>query len=86
MKRFFTLAIACMLLAGCDQPDTQRSYILTTASTGGTFYPVGVAISTLVKMKLQDSLGISMSAINSAGSGGSSAAAPAPRARDARRR
>ncbi|RNF33603.1 TAXI family TRAP transporter solute-binding subunit [Paracoccus methylarcula] len=45
------------------------SYILATASTGGTYYPVGVALSTLVKVKLEPDTGISLSAINSAGSG-----------------
>lgn len=44
-------------------------YILATASTGGTFYPVGVALSTMAKVKLQPTENISMSAINSAGSG-----------------
>ncbi len=46
-----------------------RSYILTTATTGGTYYPVGVALATLIKVKLQPKQKISMSAINSAGSG-----------------
>lgn len=46
-----------------------RQYILTTAGTGGTFYPVGVALATLAKMELQDEYGIDMSAISSAGSG-----------------
>ncbi len=46
-----------------------RSYLLTTASTGGTYYPVGVALSTLIKVKLQPTHKIGMSAINSAGSG-----------------
>ncbi len=46
-----------------------RSYLLTTASTGGTYYPVGVALSTLIKVKLQPTHNIGMSAINSAGSG-----------------
>lgn len=45
-----------------------RSYILTTATTGGTYYPVGVALGTLAKMRLQPTHGISLSAINSAGS------------------
>ncbi|MEM1344795.1 MAG: TAXI family TRAP transporter solute-binding subunit [Pseudomonadota bacterium] len=43
-------------------------YILATASTGGTYYPVGVAIATLTKVKLQPKQKIGMSAINSAGS------------------
>lgn len=46
-----------------------RNYLLATASTGGTYYPVGVAISTLTKVKLQPTHKIGMSAINSAGSG-----------------
>ena len=44
-------------------------YLLATASTGGTYYPVGVALSTLVKIKLQPTHNINLSAINSAGSG-----------------
>ncbi len=47
----------------------ERNYLLATASTGGTYYPVGVALSTLVKVKLQPKQKIGMSAINSAGSG-----------------
>ncbi len=46
-----------------------KDYILATASTGGTYYPVGVAIATLTKIKLQPTQKISLSAINSAGSG-----------------
>lgn len=46
-----------------------EDYLLATASTGGTYYPVGVAIATLVKVRLQDANGINMSAISSAGSG-----------------
>lgn len=46
-----------------------KSYILATATTGGTYYPVGVALATLVKVKLQPKHKIGMSAINSAGSG-----------------
>lgn len=46
-----------------------RQYILATATTGGTYYPVGVAIATLSKIKLEPSNGFSLSAISSAGSG-----------------
>ncbi len=46
-----------------------QNFILATASTGGTYYPVGVAIATLTKVKLQPKKKIGMSAINSAGSG-----------------
>ncbi len=45
------------------------NYLLATASTGGTYYPVGVALATLTKVKLQPKQKIGMSAINSAGSG-----------------
>ncbi|MEJ6476971.1 TAXI family TRAP transporter solute-binding subunit [Pseudoalteromonas piscicida] len=49
--------------------DKDRSYILATASSGGTFYPVGVAIATLTKLKVTPQHGMSVSAITSAGSG-----------------
>ena len=54
---------------GSAQAPAEQNYLLATASTGGTYYPVGVAIATLVKVKLQASDGINMSAISSAGSG-----------------
>jgi TRAP transporter TAXI family solute receptor len=47
----------------------QESYILSTATTGGTYYPVGVALATLVKVKLEPKAKISLAAISSAGSG-----------------
>lgn len=47
----------------------ERNYLMATASTGGTYYPVGVALSTLVKVKLQPTQKIGLSAISSAGSG-----------------
>ncbi len=55
--------------AGLVQAEDKRSYILATASTGGTYYPVGVALATLTKVKLEPQHHIAMSAINSAGSG-----------------
>lgn len=56
-------------LGGASMANDERAYILSTATTGGTYYPVGVALATLVKVKLQPSDQISMAAINSAGSG-----------------
>jgi len=44
-------------------------YILNTASTGGTYHPVGTAISTLSKVKLLPAHNFSLTAVNSAGSG-----------------
>jgi hypothetical protein len=64
------LAVAGSLaVAGGATAQDDTNYILSTASTGGTYYPVGVALSTLTKVKLQPDHGIGMSAINSAGSG-----------------
>ncbi|MBM9604758.1 TAXI family TRAP transporter solute-binding subunit [Desulfopila inferna] len=67
----FTAAIitAGILFGGSAQALEEKNYLLATASTGGTYYPVGVAISTLTKVKLQPTMKIGMSAINSAGSG-----------------
>ena len=45
-----------------------QNYLLATASTGGTYYPVGVALATLTKVKVQPKHRSSISAINSAGS------------------
>lgn len=44
-------------------------YILNTASTGGTYHPVGTAIATLSKVKLLPKSKFSLTAVNSAGSG-----------------
>ena len=44
-------------------------YVLNTASTGGTYHPVGTAISTLSKVKLLPGEEFSLTAVNSAGSG-----------------
>jgi len=49
--------------------EDSRSYLLGTGTTGGTYYPVGVAIATMVKVKLEPKAKIAMSAITSAGSG-----------------
>lgn len=70
LKHFVVAALTVgFLLAGSLHATEGKNYLLATASTGGTYYPVGVAISTLTKVKLQPKLKIGMSAINSAGSG-----------------
>lgn len=70
-RRFLTgaLAAAVIAVAGGSAQAQERSYILATATTGGTFYPVGVALATLTKVKLEPKHKISISAISSAGSG-----------------
>ncbi len=65
-------ALAASLAIGATagaSAQENRSYILSTASTGGTYYPVGVAIAAMTKTRLEPSTGIGMSAISSAGSG-----------------
>mgnify|MGYP000279175689 CR=1 FL=1 len=62
-------ALALTMTAAAPLHAQGADYILATASTGGTYYPVGVALATLIKVKLQPSQGIGMSAISSAGSG-----------------
>lgn len=44
------------------------TYILSTATTGGTYYPVGVALATLTKQVLEPEHGLALAAISSAGS------------------
>jgi len=63
------MALMGGLLPGETKAQEAQDYLLATASTGGTYYPVGVALATLVKVKLQPKDKIGMSAINSAGSG-----------------
>ena len=74
-------ARACVLLAtaaavvsmiaspASAQAPKERSYLLATATTGGSYYPIGVALATLTKVKLQPKYNMSLSAITSAGSG-----------------
>ncbi|WP_138468950.1 TAXI family TRAP transporter solute-binding subunit [Poseidonocella sp. HB161398] len=59
---------AAAAIAAVPVAAEEASYILATASTGGTYYPVGVALSTLIKVKLEPAEKIGMSAISSAGS------------------
>ena len=65
------LAMMAVLGLGLSMPgaaEEKRSYVLATATVGGTYYPVGVALTTLIKVKLQSVHGIDMSAIDTAGS------------------
>lgn len=60
------LLLSSLLISCSDQAGTRRTYVLTTGTTGGTFYPVGVALSTLVTSEAE--AGFSLTAISSAGS------------------
>lgn len=70
-KKIAAVTAVCVgLFSGTSlQAQESKNFLLATASTGGTYYPVGVALSTLTKVKLQPKEKIGMSAINSAGSG-----------------
>ena len=61
--------IAAAVLASSVPAMANKDYVMMTASTGGTFHPVGVAIATMSKVKLQPKEGFSLTAVNSAGSG-----------------
>ena len=70
MNHFKTAIVAASIaMTGVSAHAEDANYILATASTGGTYYPVGVALATLAKVKLEPREGIGMSAISSAGSG-----------------
>lgn len=66
--RKLSCLLTLVLLSGCGDNLGVRPYVLTTATTGGTFYPVGVAIATIAHAQLSETNGISMTAISSAGS------------------
>lgn len=65
-----TVVAAALLSAGLVGTATaDTDYVLNTASTGGTYHPVGTAIATLSKVKLLPKQKFSLTAVNSAGSG-----------------
>jgi TRAP transporter TAXI family solute receptor len=61
-----SLSVVAMRPNHCQAAE---SLIIATATTGGTYYPVGVAIGTLTSIKLAKAHKITATAINSAGSG-----------------
>jgi len=74
MRRFgqncFILVLAfALIVVGNLFAVKKIRLILATATTGGTYYPVGVAIATLTTNNLDTTDDISMTAITSAGSG-----------------
>lgn len=72
VKKFTLAAVAAAtlgLFTATASVAQDTDYILNTASTGGTYHPVGTAISTLSKVKLLPSEKFSLTAVNSAGSG-----------------
>jgi len=63
-----TLAAGTLSLLAVTGTAQANDYILNTASTGGTYHPVGTAIATLSKVKLLPAHDFSLTAVNSAGS------------------
>ncbi|NKB32821.1 MAG: TAXI family TRAP transporter solute-binding subunit [Pseudomonadales bacterium] len=56
-----------LLFASCtDQAGQRQTYVLTTGTTSATYYPVGVALATLVSAR--EEANFSLTAISSAGS------------------
>ena len=74
MKRRSLLTLGAAVVAGSLMTSgtavaNAKDYVLNTASTGGTYHPVGTAIATLSKVKLLPKKKFSLTAVNSAGSG-----------------
>lgn len=76
LRRSLVKATTAIVLAGIlgsfhtgSAAAQDRDYRLATAGVGGTYYPVGVALSALIKIRLQPKQGIDLSAVTSAGSG-----------------
>lgn len=65
---FGLLAVALLQTSCSGELAGDRPYVLATATVGGTYYPVGVALATISKSKLYADHGISLAAISSAGS------------------
>jgi TRAP transporter TAXI family solute receptor len=69
VKKVVLLCVAATMVVTVQSPaQAAKSLIIATATTGGTYYPVGVAIGTLISIKLAKSDQITATAINSAGS------------------
>lgn len=69
-NRLRAVAALVMVFALFTGPsEAEEQYTLATATPGGTYYPIGVAISTLVKFELFPGDGIDLVAIPTAGSG-----------------
>jgi len=66
-KLLATSVITAAMLSGANAA-SETKYVIATASTGGTYYPVGVGIATIASIKLAKKHKTTFSAITSAGS------------------
>ncbi|MGA1862745.1 TAXI family TRAP transporter solute-binding subunit [Deferribacter thermophilus] len=72
MKKLLSVLLVFVFLISfgiSESKASDKNLIIATATTGGTYYPVGVAIGTLISIKLAKKYKITATAINSAGSG-----------------
>lgn len=67
-KILITSVITAFIITSANAAKKETKYMIATASTGGTFYPVGVGIATIASLKLAKKYKITFSAITSAGS------------------
>ena len=51
-KLLVTSAITASMLTSVQAAKKEQKYVIATASTGGTYYPVGVGIATIASLKL----------------------------------
>jgi len=63
-----SVVTSTMLVSSASAAKKEAKYVIATASTGGTYYPVGVGIATIASLKLAKKEKITFSAITSAGS------------------
>lgn len=72
LAKFHILVCLCAIFllssTGAATASESRGYFLATANAAGTYYPVGVALATLTKVKLEPEHKFSLTAIRSAGS------------------
>jgi len=67
-KVLVTSAVVVSLIGTLNAAPKEKKYIIATASTGGTYYPVGVGIATIASLKLAKKHKMTFSAMTSAGS------------------
>ena len=67
-KIFIKTIIIALLLTNLSANKVNQKYLIATANSGGTFYPVGVGIATIASLELSKKNRLIFSAITSAGS------------------
>ncbi len=68
LKKLLVTSLISASMISFANAAKETKYVIATASTGGTYYPVGVGIATIASLKLAKKSGTTFSAITSAGS------------------